>query len=191
MKNLFSKLTFLLTILAFLCSCSSQLSISKRRYNKGFYVHYNHQKPAQPKAERIVKAAPVAEEKPEVVVVNPPANPVKQPESVKNNLQSDAPVHKTKELPLVKANNEMKSLASAAHEPIKISRPSDLKPLSDFRVPVAGTSDGWGIIWLIVIILAILYILGLLLDVAGGSWLIHLLVVIIIIILLFKLLHIL
>ncbi len=64
------KLLLFLTAIAFLSSCSSHFSITKRRYNKGFYIasaHKNHST-TQPKSDN--KALPTpSDEKVETVVV--------------------------------------------------------------------------------------------------------------------------
>jgi len=173
-------------------SCNSELSVAKRRYNKGFYVHYNPKKHAPPVAENknkytnLQKISLASEAPPKTEIAANEEKSVKnipQEHKITASVPQKTKNHKT---PKEKRINKVAPVIGLAMtEPIRFAR-----SLPELGVADAG-DQALSLLWVVIVVLLILYLLGLLFDVAGGSWLIHLFAVVIVVLLILWLLRIL
>jgi hypothetical protein len=178
------KKLFLLTVVALLAgiifsSCDSSYSLTKRRYNKGYYVHHNSGKTSGSVAKT---TQPVKVTEPEKIYVLPTV--AKQ----QNNPAVQAPAKVTAEAP---------KKASVTHKPVKHLLPAELsvknqvkaiKKLAQ-RASADTSDDALSLLWLVVVVILILYIIGLLMEIGGPA--IHILAVIALVLLILWLLKIL
>ena len=98
------KVLFLLTAISLLSACSSNFSITKRRYNKGFYIATSHKNEAAPQHKSDKKVQPVpSNTSVETVIVkaettapenSAPTSPATKNATV-NKLSKIAPIAKT------------------------------------------------------------------------------------------------
>jgi hypothetical protein len=188
MKNLF-KLSIVLFITSIiLSSCNSNLSITKRRYSKGYFVerHSNKHNENQEKT----KVAKHRKTEPVRVLTN---NELVKTEPVKQNtsesrvitaeVNAEKPAKKTSE---IKTNEAKPDLVSYVKNPVKT-----FKDLSGKIGTAATGDDALSLLWILILILLIIYVAGLLFDNFGLGSLIHVLAVIALVLLILWLLRIL
>jgi cobalamin biosynthesis Mg chelatase CobN len=184
MKNL-NRITFILTLAGLLLSsCSSNLSFTKRRYTKGYFVEH-HQKPSQPIATESSKSKAVnAEDK---ILVQTLTAHKSENETVKN-----------KNVYTASAATAKNKSAKASHKPVSKADAVELAikhPIKAIRTAkdlgqAATSEDARSLIWIIIVVILILYLLGLLFDGFGLGGLIHILAVIAVVLLILWLLRI-
>jgi hypothetical protein len=161
MKQLI-QLTVIFLLAGFIfSSCNSNLSITKRRYNKGYYVHNqkapvnDHNKVA--KAEKNKTAAkdkfyePVGKGD-----VKSPADPAVAKSAI---VTAEA----------AKAANSVKSdRASKMAAPVELAVKHPLKAVNTagklIRERAATEGDALSLLWVVIVVILILYLLGLLFD---------------------------
>ena len=175
------KKLFLLTVIAILAgiilpSCDSSYSLTKRRYNRGYYVHHNSGKTTGPVART---TRPVKVTEPEKIYVLPSLTKVASSGEAPQNVTAEAP-RKT----------------NVSHEGVKHLLPAELsvknqvkaiKKLAQ-RASADSGDDALSLLWLVVVVILILYVIGLLLDIGGPA--IHILAVIALVLLILWLLKI-
>jgi hypothetical protein len=174
-------------------SCSPNVSITKRRYTKGYYVEH-HSKKHQVKTNESEKVAIDKKKEPVLVLPKATLQPAGNNQSVKIIPQEK----KALAAGSSKNNRTIKSRESFTKSvedllSFTLVKPNPLKAVKALPDKL-GTADAGdtalSLAWIIIVVLAILYLLGILLDVAGGSGLIHLFAVVILILLILWLLRI-
>jgi uncharacterized membrane protein len=168
-------------------TCHSGLSITKRRYNKGYYVQHGQKATQRNQSDHV---------KTQTFKMDPEAL-----SSVK--VDTESAQNKTDRQPIVtiipQEKQESKQVRKAKNQilPQSVTNVSQNLKAGVFEArkqlnedpAIAGAGEKFlDLVWVIIIVLLVLYLLGLLLDVAGGSLLIHLLALVILILLIFKLL---
>ena len=189
MKNSF-KITILalIAVIAF-SSCNSGLSITKRRYNKGYYVHHST-KPSDPKHKEVRKMVqqPAENTEKETLATNaweqssPNAFPQSQEQPV---VTAKAPIKNNSSVKNnPKATNITSTIQLAIKEPVKT-----IKKLSTEIKSSPAAGEALSLLWILIVILLIAYVLGLLFDNFGLGWVIHILLVVILVLLILWLLR--
>ncbi len=186
MKKLI-QLTVICVLAGFvISSCSSNLSITKRRYNKGFFVQH-HKGVKSPENKTIAKAGEKKQSAPqqfapavlsqEVVANSPAATP--------------APVLTAKATtPQNYSKAEKKEMRNQAIE-LAVKHPvKAVKRVGDLTRQDSG-DKALSLLWVVVVVILIVYLLGLLLDWSGGAGWIHILGIIALVLLILWLLRIL
>jgi hypothetical protein len=172
-------------------SCSSGLSFTKRRYTKGFYVH--HRAGAPDVKQHKSMSDPIAQP---AVVVN--AEPVSADQANQVNAQKNPQIGSvTAKVPAskIKRSGHVSSQASPAvkhglTEKAGLLTAPKIRTLSDSQLAKGPSGDGYSILWTVIVVLAILYLIGLLAGGFGLGGLIHLLAIVVVVLLILWLLKI-
>lgn len=197
MKNLLRIIILTIITSFILSSCGKQMSITKRKYNKGYYVSHSHKK-ANVKSQPATAA--ISHEKPEHLQ----AVPVKidaPTKHVEEEITLTAAVTK----PLEKQNNPTptsKTELSGNKFAKKFYHVKQLEKIlpsqlytAEVRKKLASdqdhSHDALSFLWVIIVVILILYLLGILFDGFGLGGLIHLLALVIVVLLILWLLRIL
>ncbi len=162
-------LPFVLITVFLFSACNSSLSITKRRYTKGYYIHH----PSAPNAlaaENLLKKnhkqTATAKEQNAASAENDFLASKNEPESV-----AATSAHKNR---TTHAKTPERSLAPSAF----ITRPvQSFTTLKKQIEASAAVGEALSLLWLLIVILLVLYIAGLLFDNFGAGWIIHLLLV--------------
>ena len=188
MKKLIQLLVVVLIAGFVLPSCNSSLSITKRRYNKGYYVHHSgkHQVKKQQNdvARNETKAAPSQEEFRAIEFVKRPGENALSPEKkeVITAAASKAQTYTREQ----KKEMRAEAVDLAVKHPVKaIKRVGELTSKQD------SGDKALSLLWVVVVVLLIVYLLGILLNWAGGAGWIHILAIIALVLLILWLLRIL
>jgi hypothetical protein len=190
MTNLL-KIIFLLFASAILFTSCKTASITKRHYNKGYYVSHTHKKKAPAKVEREPgKITPSEVAKAEVLVPkHTVASPVKEEEK---SLAASTPQEEF--IPAAKPakkffgrnnnnsvyTNEQVDVKEFVRNPVKLAKMA-AKDTGD---------DALSLLWILIVVLLILYIVGILTEGFGLGGIIHVLGVIVLVLLILWLLRI-
>ena len=189
MKNLLQLIIVTLVACFVFSSCGKQMSITKRKYNKGYYVSHSHKrsdvKPqpsvANIKAERLAPAA---------VNIAPPN--ITEPEVTASALNLNTASETEKEITNTKeqTNNIAKKFYKV--KPVEKLIPSkfytsELKK----KMQSSADQDALSLLWIVIVVLLILYLIGLLAGGWGLGWAIHILVIVAVVLLILWLLRIL
>lgn len=192
MKNLL-RILIITAITSFaLSSCSDKISITKRKYNRGYYVSHSNKRgdvkrPAQ--APELKLEAPVETE---IVLAKPPTQQNKVTESdpslsastarpIDNNkIMSSKKVHIDRQVnkKYLKVKQLEKLMPSATYS-------SDIKK----RLNAQSDSEALSLLWIVIVVVLILYLLGLLFGGFGLGGAIHVLAVIFLVLLILWLLR--
>jgi hypothetical protein len=169
MNNQRRLLPFVLITVFLFSACNSSLSITKRRYTKGYYIHH----PSAPNAlatENLLKKnhkqTATTKEQNTVAAENEALASITGP-------QSPA------------AASPQKSRTTNAKTPERSLAPSEFitQPVKSFTAlkkqieAHSAVGEALSLLWLLVVILLVVYIAGLLFDNFGAGWIIHLLLV--------------
>jgi len=204
MKNYFSFIAAAFGIIFLVASCGSSLTITKRHYNKGYYISFNKGKHSDNSTTEDQIKDDIAQD---IVVKNESEkhseftvseddtnndfeeiNPEENDDAVASDNSDQKAVGK---VPL-NSSEKKQSLFSERKESklLKHFSPSKIKnTLSDqssVSSPNAHTDDGLSLLWIVILVVLILWLLGFLYGSFGG--LIHLLLVIALILLILWLL---
>ncbi len=197
MKNLL-QIIILTVITSFIfSSCGKQMSITKRKYNKGYYVSHSHKKgdvKTQPATAAIkhekpehLKAIPVKLDAPtkhteeEIILTAAVTKPVET--------QSSKTLASKTEL---SGNNFAKKFYQAKQlEKILPSQLYTAEVRKKLTADGDHSHDALSFLWVIIVVILILYLLGILFDGFGLGGLIHLLALVIVVLLILWLLRIL
>jgi hypothetical protein len=187
MKRILSITTILLLAGLFFASCSS-LSVTKRRYTKGYFVERHGRNHVQLKKSETAIAQAGSQEK------QAPVQVVQSLSKTMNGEAAPVPVEKrivTAQAP-IKSNNVKKGQPSATDViSMAVKHPVKALKQAGTLVNTAATSDdALSLLWVVIVVILILYLLGLLFDGFGLGSLIHLLAVIAIVLLILWLLRI-
>ncbi len=181
--------SMLIVLAAFIFSaCHSGLSITKRKYNKGYFVQHHSRKQVKPVATDNGAPNAVAKaEKPEQVYVLPATQAAAVKPPVQSNPQAlTASAAKKAETKAERRAQKAAVVEMAIRNPIKsVNTAVKLMEARDTG------DDALSLLWVIVVIILIVYLLGLLFDGFGLGNLIHILAVIAIVLLILWLLRIL
>ena len=174
-------------------SCSSNLSITKRHYNNGYYIEYCKGKQAAP--------APKEEEKLSQTQTKEPVSTIKN-QAIQNTIRrypSQNPA--TQKNVSATSSNEKTQRKAISQQAVKQALKKESKVVEDqssqIRYALSETKkirqdqserDGLSLFWIVILVLLILWALGFLSGSVGG--LIHLLLVIALILLILWLLRI-
>lgn len=187
MNNLLKLSLFFLIAVFALPSCNSSLSITKRRYTKGFYVHHVS-KPSTPKEQQRSWAEPSNVVKVNAIEEYRRANTANESVNQKQSIV-------TAEAPQTSGPVENKILQAGSDPSVQLSH-AIRNPVKTFKqlsseIKSAGPAEGaLSLLWILLVILLVAYIAGLLLDNFGIGWLIHILLVIILVLFILWLLRI-
>jgi hypothetical protein len=195
MKTILKLSLVLLIITALLLpSCNSGLSITKRRYNKGYYVEHFSKKHAQQHSRENL------------------ANANRQKNNVKNNEYNSKTFETNSSEPAsVSENNVITANAAPAANKAAKKAEKSISNKSESLIPVEFIKDpaksfrsltekinkdgpvgaALSLLWILIVILLVVYIAGLLLDNFGLGWAIHILLVVILVLFILWLLRIL
>ncbi|MDP1802647.1 MAG: hypothetical protein Q8L81_14900 [Bacteroidota bacterium] len=197
MKNLLQIIIITIITSFIFSSCGKQMSITKRKYNKGYYVSHSHKKgdvKSQPATAAIkhekpeqLQAIPVKMELPathaekEIVLTAAVTKPIET-----QNNQTLAPKNE------LSGNNFAKKFYNVKQ--LEKILPSQLYT-TELRKKLSGDNghshDALSFLWVIIVVILILYLLGILFDGFGLGGLIHLLALVIVVLLILWLLRIL
>lgn len=191
MKNLF-KIIILAILTSIVISSCKQVSVIKRKYNKGYYVSHSHKHP-EVKSESSTTSSVL--KKPEYL--KPIAiTSLRLPNSttpVKEYVPTASVVTPLKTVGTYHPANEMKNLMSSRNSfkevslmPVKLFSNGTIKNLTASH----EGHDALSLLWIIIVIILIVWLLGFLFDGFGIGWGIHLLAVIALILLILWLLRI-
>jgi len=181
MKHLFYLLVGVMLGLIILPSCNSSMSITKRRYNKGYYVqHTKHKQEKKLAKSKAAEKRALTDYKLKATEHIPKVTPeVQAPVKKAIAAVSEAP----KERHSVKARAPLPAAALGLISPLKALDTADkLIKMAD-----AG-DDALSLLWVVVIVLLIVWLLGILFEVGGGF--VHILGVIALVLLILWLLKI-
>lgn len=187
MKKIATLPTFLFLITVFILSSCSSTFVTKRRYNKGYYVAHRATAPAVKK-----HMAPVAEQQEALVIKTLPedrkteqAVETLSPGSKKENANSSASPE-IKEKTLAASSGTLKSKQPALFSAKKHFK--TVSPAVTASKLYAGDREGLSLFWIIILIVLILWALGLIADIGP---LVNILLVIALILLILWLLRVL
>ncbi len=194
MKKIITLNIFCLLIIAFVSSCGTNGSITKRHYTKGYYIAHNKGKHKVAKENEDNKI--VHQKTNESTVLIPSKEIVKENNS--NNSEVMNPITNKSTLmassskkPVVnKTHHASKNLLKSA--PTFKIFPSKENKRSFFskRSMVASSGDGLSLLWIVILVLLILWALGLISGGFGLGGFINILLVIALILLILWLLRI-
>lgn len=184
MKNLF-KITLMFIVASILFVSCKTMSVTKRHYNKGYYVSHSSKKStkdgiALKKDHKVEALAPKTsavssskKEEPELLASSFTHNEIITPE-VKTRRATENRIRYAE-------TSKAQTIKDVVKSPFKITK----------MVPSADRSgDALSLIWLLIVVILIVYILGLLFDGFGLGGLIHILAVIALVLLVLWLLRI-
>jgi hypothetical protein len=166
-------------------SCSSNLSITKRRYTKGYFVqHHQKTKPAESRSNN-------KNENQAVSAADKYAPPVLSEVVTAKKLQSHAPaLILTAEAPKKVADKHVKTSSNAVPLSVAITNPVKALDTASKLVKTAATGDdALSLLWVVIVVILIIYLLGLLFDGFGLGNLIHILAAIALVLLILWLLR--
>ncbi len=190
MKNLL-QIIFISIITSLLFSaCGKQMSITKRKYNKGYYVSHTNKKQglksqtgiASVKAESLqpihtkLTEQPAGQKEVQLTALAPTP-----PEIVADSKENAGAINKIARKNYYKVKPLEKLLPSQVYT-------SELKRKMN---STATSEDALSLLWIIIVVLLILYLIGLLAGGWGLGWAIHILVIVAVVLLILWLLRIL
>lgn len=187
MKKILYALVVLLIAAFIMPSCNSSLSITKRRYTKGYYVHHNHGKKhlqTNKQSDISGKFATTSTEAVRNVEYTLPVQKEKTPERILTASAADITLSDLKKNPAA-AKKQVAELA--------IKKPVKALKLATQAVNAADPAgEALSLLWVVIVVILIVYLLGLLFNGFGlPSGLIHILGVIALVLLILWLLRIL
>jgi hypothetical protein len=185
MKNLFSLSILIAVVSILLSSCNSNYSITKRRYNKGYYVHHTSNKHSEVKSNETKVAKNVAKSTEDKIYVMPSAGEIAPPAS-----RVEEPTSLTAQS-TKKATKINDSRSGGKFElPAELSIKNQVKAIKSLakRASADASDEALSLLWIIVVVILILWAIGFLLEIGGPA--IHVLAVIALVLLILWLLKI-
>ncbi|MBA3682870.1 MAG: hypothetical protein H0W73_17150 [Bacteroidetes bacterium] len=194
MKNVL-RIIILTIITSFIfSSCSNKLSITKRKYNKGYYVSHSHKKHNVKDQQAPTSVKPEINEAAEAIVVKPKTQITAED---KNAPLLSASVSKpTENSSSVKNSAKTTSAPALNKKHYKVKQLEKLMPskfyTQEIKNKLSARSDGeaLSLLWIIIVVVLLLYLLGLLFGGFGLGGAIHVLAVIFLVLLILWLLRI-
>lgn len=192
MKKLLQLASLFLIAGVLLSSCGKGLYVTKRKYNKGFYIAHSHKAKkadVSQHEERTAKSQPVKVA--ERYVINTKTEESKKEqaaEPVQLLAQAPADLKTTENI----AHNEKASAFVPASKPIKLL--DNLLPNNKYSKELkqklnAHNTDALSLVWVIILVILLVYLIALLFDAFGLGWFIHILALIALILLILWLLR--
>lgn len=196
MKNLLQIIILTIITSLVLSSCGRSTSITKRKYNKGYYVSHSHKRgdlKSQP------STAAIKHEKAESLpIINSRLNAttntdLEQREIITAAVTKPAEVQTTNESYYTKATTAntftRKAFALKQLDKIMPSKFYTQEVKKRLSASSHSDSDALSLLWIVIVIVLILYLIGFLFDGYGFGGLFHLLAVIFVILLILWLLR--
>lgn len=171
------------------------MSITKRKYNKGYYVSHSHKRP-EVKAERVVTSAKpensehmLMAKKENKIITTPDEKDLKLTAAVSKPVEIQKP--EIKNSGAASGHKYTKNFFKA--KPLEKYLPNKLytAELKKKMVSASRDEDALSLLWIIIVILLLLYLIGLLAGGWGLGWAIHVLVIVAVVLLILWLLKIL
>lgn len=188
MKKLLYLLTGILLAAFILPSCSSSLSITKRRYTRGYFVEHIRGKHKQPRVNendrQNATAMAQAEEKEAFRAVE--YLKVPRIDKAAETFKATAAVTAPKIRDRKSLDGDHTPIGLALRQPVKA-----LKIASNLTSEAAAQDEALSLLWIVIVVVLIVYILGIIMDGFGLGELIHILGVVILALLILWLLRIL
>lgn len=193
MKKLFTPQFLLMMITAIiLSSCGSSTSITKRRYNKGYYVSHSPNKNSTKETAKVKTQAINANEPLKVMDITP-----EQTASTSQADKTTSPTTANTTKSAEKAKQTRTNTNSTNLVPFTKSAPAEfsvLKPFKSINKAVdqklsASSGDSLSLFWIVILVLLILFLLGVIDGSLGG--LIYILLVVALVLLILWLLRVL
>ena len=151
-------------------SCNSALSITKRKYMKGYYVHHSNTANAASSAKTLTKKHKKLTEK--------KASELEQPRTeAVITLQEDVLKSETHRTILPGTTQKNASLIELSPSTFITNPVQSFKQLKKHIEASPAAGEALSMLWLLAVILLVVYLAGLLLDNFGAGWVIHLLLV--------------
>jgi hypothetical protein len=170
-----------------LSSCSSNLSITKRRYNKGYFVEHHHGK------QKAQNSAVAQKTETRDVETKPAFAPQLLQEAIAEPAQTEAAQQGVVTAGAVKpTGGKAQKIKDAEAVPIELAVKNPVKTLrtaSDLVKTAARSDDALSLLWVVIVVILILYLLGILFNGFGLGNLIHILAVIAVVLLILWLLR--
>lgn len=192
MKKLFTLTVIAILTSVFFSSCGSGLSITKRRYTKGYYVNRTP-KPAETK-ETVAAKAKNESAVPVAVQVMPEV----KKESEKQTIQKQNSESKAVGIAKATPQKETARRTASKMNPIKevfsdfsLKQPFKTidKAIDSYKLSADSDDDGLSLFWIIILVLLILWALGFISGNFGGV--VHVLLIIALVLLILWLLKVL
>lgn len=177
-------------------SCSNKLSITKRKYNKGYYVSHSHKKNPVKDQQSAISIKHKKQEVAEIVVVNPTTKIITHD---KNDVTLSASATKPIEnnSTSVKDKAISHSDASVNKKYYKVKQLERFLPTNQYTQELkknlsadSHSDDALSLLWIVIVVVLLLYLLGLLFGGFGLGGAIHVLAVIFLVLLILWLLRI-
>ncbi len=193
MKNLLQIIIISIISSFIFSSCSNKFSITKRKYNKGYYVSHSHKKrdlkDQQPEASIKHETNEVVE----TIRVNPDQKIITED---KNEELLSASVSKPVETnSSLGANKTLESDLTLHKKYYKVKQLEKLIPSTSYsreimnNLSAHSSDDALSLLWIVIVVVLILYLLGLLFGGFGLGGAIHVLAVIFLVLLILWLLR--
>lgn len=192
MKNLFTLTVIAILSSILLSSCGSGMSITKRRYTKGYYVNRTP-KPADTK-EAITTKNPKQSSEPVIVQVMPEVKKNAEKQTVQNsntdNKNTELARAVTKK-ESVQNQDFRKQQVNNVFSDFSIQQPFKTidKAIDTYKLSADSDDDGLSLFWIIILVLLILWALGFISGNFGGV--VHVLLIIALVLLILWLLKVL
>lgn len=177
-----------------LSSCGSSTSITKRRYNKGYYVSHSPNKNST-KTTAKAKTQGVKADEPLKVMDSTP----EQTANISQTDKTTAPItaNTTKSAAKAKQSRANTNTNSTNLVPFAKSAPAELSVLQPFKSIdkavdqklSASSDDGLSLLWIVIVVLLVLFFLGVINGSLGG--LVYILLVVALVLLILWLLRVL
>ncbi len=193
MKNLLQIIIISIISSFVFSSCSNKFSITKRKYNKGYYVSHSHKKRDLKDQQPEASVKHETNEIVETVRVNPDQQIITED---KNENLLSASVSKPVESNSSVANTKTHVSDPALHKKYyKVKQLEKLMPSTSYsreiinNLSAHSSDDALSLLWIVIVIVLILYLLGLLFGGFGLGGAIHVLAVIFLVLLILWLLR--
>lgn len=190
MKKIIHYITYVVIIAVILPSCMNKLSVTKRRYNKGYYVQHSNKRHTEPEKNKDIN---------DKLVVTDTKTTGSEPVLKQDQLLAQAAINEASEMaktqekaPSSKPNSlKQKTLNAFASNPDLLPSDRIIKAMESKSLTKSGdaASDVLSLFWIIILIILLLYLFGLLFDGFGLGWAIHILALIVLILLILWLLR--
>jgi hypothetical protein len=189
MNNLL-KISILFFASIVLFSSCKTMSVTKRHYNKGYYVSHSHKQKALKKTGREPEQLSSVTKEERAEILNPGTTALKMPPTEEKELIASD----TYEQPVLPSSRKKlfdKRSNSYSNEEIEV-RDVIKNPLKAGKMLATKDSgdDALSLLWILIVVLLIVYIVGILLDGFGLGGIIHILGVIVLVLLILWLLKI-
>jgi len=174
-------------------SCSNKFSITKRKYNKGYYVSHSHKRGEIKRQAQTVEVKPEAPVETETILAKP-----SKKQSVNNESEKQLSASISKPVEQSQVNNNSKKVYNDRQlnkKYYKIKQLENLLPSQAYsqelkkKLSADHEHDALSLLWIVIVVVLILYLLGLIFGGFGLGGAIHVLAVIFLVLLILWLLR--